>query len=188
MSDGEKLHKILGFMSKVHSIVIKTDDPIYTHARKSTYTHEQILEAFKKPLFGKRISTSEISRLCAILIMDGLGTLTKKPGSENKIGGTIGIAIDHLKVSDAYTSKKYLQNEKPSFVDSNLIKWIVIIFAVLGFFGWASISGLWQGGRIESVVTPIQTEPKQQKEQSKTVVPTDSTERKTDPADSSKTN
>ncbi len=142
MSDGEKLHKILEFMFKVHAIVIHAEPVISTHARKSTYTHEQLLEVFKPRLFKKRITINEISRLCAILTMDGLGTVMKKPGFENKIGGTIGISIDHVKVSEAYRDRKYLANEKPSFVDSNVIKWIVIIFAILGFFGWATIYGL----------------------------------------------
>ncbi|HEV8512732.1 MAG TPA: hypothetical protein VGQ59_05630 [Cyclobacteriaceae bacterium] len=133
MSDGEKLHMMLEFMSKVHSLTIHTEPAISTHAKKKTYTYEQLLKAFKKPSFGRQLSIEEIGRLCAIITMDGLGTAMKKPGFENTIGGTIGISIDHLKVSEAYTSKKYLSNEKPSFVDSNLIKWIVVIFANWGF-------------------------------------------------------
>lgn len=185
MSDGEKLHKLLEFMSKVHGIAIGTDNPIITHGRKSTYTHEQLLEVFKKPLFGKKVSLYEISRLCAILTMDGLGTTMKKPGFENKIGESIGINIDHVKVSEAYRDRKYLTNEKPSFLDSNTGKWLLAIFAILSFFGFATIYELWRGDTDELEKTPTQTEQKQQVEPSEKIIPVDSTEIKTDPADSS---
>ena len=178
MSDGEKLHKILEFMSKVQKITIYTEPVIITHGRKSTYTHEELLNVFKPQFFKNKITVDEISRLCAILTMDGLGKVMKKPGFENNIGGTIGINIDHVKVSEAYRDRKYLANEKPLFIDSPAGKWILAIFAILRFFGFATIYELWLGGGTdESKKIPTQTKQIQQKEPSEKITNADSTDK-----------
>ena len=110
--------------------------------------------------------------------MDGLGKVMKKPGFENNIGGTIGINIDHVKVSEAYRDRKYLANEKPLFIDSPAGKWILAIFAILSFFGFATIYELWLGdGTDESKKIPTQTKQIQQKEPSEKITNADSTDK-----------
>lgn len=78
MSEGQKLHTLLKFMSKVHTLLVHTEPVQKFHAKKTTYTYEQLLKAFKKRLFRKKITIDEISYLCSILIFDGLAELMKR--------------------------------------------------------------------------------------------------------------
>ena len=88
MSEGEKLHRLLEFMA--------------TTGQKS-YTYEELIPAYKYGLF-KQPNTTEIQRLCHILLTDELvtdGTQSGHPGI------TVKPAADA-----AYYSNKYFQPEE----------------------------------------------------------------------------
>ncbi len=133
MSEGEKLHRLLEFISK-------TD--------QKSYEYDELIPAYKYGFF-KKPNVKEIERLCRILINDEL--LSELSGKK-----TGGIEVKPQAIAAYYANRYFQKEEKPGYSSSAILSGIIIGGLVLGGLVWLGYMIYERGERLQSAEEKIQ--------------------------------
>jgi len=118
MSEGEKLHRLLEYISTTG---------------QSSYEYDELIPAYKYGIF-KRPNVKEIERLCKVLVNDDLVT-----DLEGRKSG--GIVIKPQAIAAFYAGKYFQEEEDAGYSSSSILGAVVVGLLVVG-------GGLWLGYQV----------------------------------------